>query len=249
MARQLTAFLLLTLASGCAHRAAAEPAVAKSDPDESTVAGKDSGSREADESASSDEEAASTEAIAPSMGRLGDYYVYRFSGSFNEEPVTLTEQVVALEDDVLVVDFVLEAESGMRALRVRVSPDGQVASVAKIGPSGEEPGTLADYEALIEKTQLAVDRNEETVGTDDSTCLVGEEELDCRVTTYVVSLGDREATMTVSHSDELPERDLGGEITAADGTILYRATLVEHGNEAPVTEALAQSTRFSPDAL
>jgi hypothetical protein len=67
------------------------------------------------------------------------------------------------------------------------------------------------------------------------------------VTTYRVSLGKNQAKLTITKSDALPGRDIGGDMVGEDGKVLYSARLVERGNEAPVAEALAQQARLVPE--
>ena len=46
----------------------------------------------------------------------------------------------------------------------------------------------------------------------------------------------------------MPGRDIGGDVVASDGKILYSARLVERGNQPPVVETLAKAdTRFVPE--
>jgi hypothetical protein len=175
---------------------------------------------------------------APSRSdrKVGDFFVYQFSGSFSQQPLTLTEQVVAEEDGLFVVDFTLDDGKKKTALRVRVSTDAaaEVKRVSKLGPKGEKKAKLADYEAMMARTELVPDSNDEVVGSSRTTCLVGTSEHDCQVTTYKVTLNDEQALFSVSQAEGIP-RDVGGEIVGEDGTVLYSARLVEHGNEKPDT--------------
>jgi hypothetical protein len=188
---------------------------------------------------------ASRRGRAPAKRKLGDFHVYQYSGSFAKDPVTLTEQVVAQEGDVLVVDFVLEESGKTKALRVRMKDADEIVSVVKIGQDGEKPGTLADYEALIRKTQLAPDTNDEMISSEKTACLVGDEQVECELTTYRVTFGDREARLTITRSAALPGRDIGGDVVTNDGKVLYSARLIERGNEPPVVESLARLSRLS----
>jgi hypothetical protein len=184
-----------------------------------------------------------------SVRKLGDFHVYQYGGAFSTAPVTLTEQVIAAEEDgkILVVDFVFEEGPRMTAFRVRMTPEGQAMSVLRIGAAGEAPGTIAEYEALVKKTELVPDTNDEVLAREKTACLVGEEQVECEVTTYRVTLGKKQAKLTITRSDALPGRDIGGDVVSEDGKVLYSARLVERGNEAPVVDALARADRFVPD--
>jgi hypothetical protein len=190
--------------------------------------------------------AALDEAMAetgPRPRMLGDFHVYEYSGAFTKKPVTLTEQVVAREGDNLVVDFVLAEGEQMTALRARMTDEGQVVAVSRISNDGEAPATIADYEAMVKRTQIVPESNDALVGTEHTSCMVGDEQVDCDVTTYVVSMDGKEAKLTVSHSDKVPGRDVGGTIVASDGTVLYSARLVERGNQPQAVDAFAKADK------
>ena len=62
-------------------------------------------------------------------------------------------------------------------------------------------------------------------------------------------MGDQEAILSVTKSEAVPGRDLGGEILGPDGSLMYRAELLERGNETPKADAVAwagKSLRFMP---
>ena len=187
--------------------------------------------------------------------KVGDFFVHRFSGKFNAKPVTLTEQVVGVEGDLLVVDFVLEEGDKMTALRARMRPDSNndVVSIARIGGDKESPASMADYEALMAKTVFAPDENESKIDSETTTCLVGEKELPCEKTTYRVRVGDKTGVLSIMTSTEVPGRDIGGEVTGEDGSVLYRAELVEMGNTGMASMAAMAdpqpATDFQPDSL
>jgi hypothetical protein len=191
-------------------------------------------------------EKAATEPPKAIARKLGDFHVYQYAGTFSKQPMTLTEQVVAMDGDALVVDFVLEEGSSMSALRVHMKADNDVVSVARITDAGEAPATVADYEAMMQRTQFVPDSNDEVLGKEHTSCLVGDEQVECDVTTYHVTYGHKHATLAITTSDKLPGRDLGGDVVGEDGKVLYTARLVERGNEPPVVEAFAKLDRFTP---
>jgi hypothetical protein len=185
---------------------------------------------------------------APKEARKpGDFVVYRFSGSFRKAPLTLTERVVAREGAVLVIDMTLADDAGKKDdLRVRFSDDpasrGEVISVARMDAGAERPATIEAYEALMAEVALAADQNEALLGTEDTTVDVGGTPLPCRRTSYQVKVGKRQATMRTLESDAFAWGDLGGEITAKDGTVLYRAEILEAGSKStPKNDAVAQT--------
>jgi len=169
--------------------------------------------------------------------KVGDFYVHRFSGSYAKSPLTLTEQVVAKEDGLWVIDYTFEQASGTTKLRVRMDPwTDQVARVSKLEGSSEVSVPLATYEKLMERTSFTADANDGQLASERGTCMIGASELDCETKSYKVWIGDKEAKLTVAHADSVPGSDVSGDITATDGTLIYRSELVEMGHaDAPAS--------------
>lgn len=159
--------------------------------------------------------------------RVGDVWVHRFSGTYRAENLILREEVVAEKGDVLLVDFTLTEGDTVTELRVQMARGSErIISVARVVENQELPGEIADFEALMAKTSFVPDQNHGKVAEKSQTCLVGKDELNCELSQYKVLLGEKEATLTVARNDAL-RRDISGEITAVDGTILYHAELIE----------------------
>jgi hypothetical protein len=171
---------------------------------------------------------------APSDPRkIGDFTVHRFSGSYQKSPLTMTEEVVAKEGALWVIDYTLEDQSGTTKLRVRFDPNTDaVVQVAKLDDGVETNAAIATYEQMVERTSFAADSNDGQVASVHGTCLIGPNELECETKSYKVWVGEREAVLNVSHSDSVPNGDVSGDITASDGTLIYRSELVEMGNSA-----------------
>lgn len=169
---------------------------------------------------------------APDPRRVGDVVVHRFSGAYRKNPLVLTEKVVDKEGDNWVIDLALEETGKVSRLRVRMGREGTVIAASRVEGGKERPASLDDYGALVEKTLLAADVNEGLVGSERNTCLLGARELDCETKSYKVWLADKQATLKLTSSKDVPGQDVGGEITAQDGKLLYRAELVsfERGN-------------------
>ena len=163
----------------------------------------------------------------------GDFYVHEISGTFRKHAAILTERVVAQEDGVWIIDYRLEDGEGAKAFRVRMDENGQISRVGRLLEGGaEQPATLADYEAMMASASVTPDENEGLTATTKGTCIVGPAELDCQTKSYRVRVDGEEASLGITESRSLPGRDLAGEITGADGKVIYRSVLIEHGNEA-----------------
>src|SRR6185503_16601643 len=129
---------------------------------------------------------------------VGDYFVERFSGSFRRAPLTLTEEVVAAEGDLLVIDYRLE-ETGnpkVQHLRTRFNPStGHTEKVSIMVGERELPAPLSAYDQMMEKTSFAADSNDEIIGSAKQTYLVGDREMDCETKDYKVSVGAAQTTL------------------------------------------------------
>jgi hypothetical protein len=189
--------------------------------------------------------AAGTEAPLPVLAanpfehRVGDFSVHVVSGSFRKEAAVFTERVVARAGDGWVMEYKLEDNSGARSLRATIDRNGEVTEVALLDDGDEKPGTLADYEAFMASASLAPDENLGFTASSKGTCMVGPSELDCETKNYRVMLGDEVASLGITGSRAVPGVDLAGEITTADGSVIYRSVLIERGNEAKTDDSFA----------
>lgn len=177
--------------------------------------------------------------------KVGDLWVHRFSGSYRDGDMVVEEEVVDRQGDLLVVDFrFVEADEEHR-LRVKMSARSErIISVTRLLGEREIPSKLSVYERLMSRTSFSPDHNAGQIAESQQTCLIGPEEFDCEMAKYRVLVGDQEATLSVARNREM-KRDLAGEITAVDGTILYKAELIEmrQGPETAADEAVAATTR------
>jgi hypothetical protein len=89
------------------------------------------------------------------------------------------------------------------------------------------------------RTTLVADSNEAVVGSEDVTVEVGGASLAAKQTTYRVRVGKHKATLRTLESAVFPWGDVGGEITAANGKVLYKAEVVEAGHDDATAAAAA----------
>ena len=166
----------------------------------------------------------------------GDFIVYRFSGSFRKKALTLTERVVDVKGALATVDLTLDDGAKKRTLRVRFdhAPGAkhEVVSVARLEGGVEKPATVDAYDAMMADTVLAADENESTLGTESVTLAVGGKNLECTKTSYRVLVGKKKATMSAVTSDGFAWGDVGGEIKSDDGKVMYKAEVIDAGNDA-----------------
>jgi len=169
---------------------------------------------------------------APSDARkIGDFQVHRFSGSYQKSPLILTEEVIARENGLWVIDYTFEEKTGTTKLRVRFDPKtDSVRRVSKFDGSRELSVPISTYEKLIERTSFAADSNDGMLSSSHGTCLVGPSELDCETKSYQVAIGDKAAILNVSRSGSVPGGDVAGDIIGSDGAVIYRSELLEVGN-------------------
>ena len=238
----LTASVLTLIQLGCSQRVMQPPAAtaadeAKSDP---PAAASEQSAATSDPTASNPTVPMDQQVTADPGAMLrrnpGDFVTYRFSGSYRKSPVTLTQRIVSRNEGVLAVDVTIEDEGKRDELRLRVhdvpgEPD-EIVSVARIDNGVLKPFGIAAYEALMAKTMMPVDRNEALLGSEETSMRVGAQAFDCVKSAYRVRAGDALATMTTLESSTFAWGDLGGQIRAADGSLLYQAEVVAYGTSA-----------------
>ncbi|MDI1445113.1 hypothetical protein [Polyangium sp. 6x1] len=227
MNRILLPALVSLLAMGCGKAAVRTQALAPEKPAPAAVAVEK-------ETVAKAEPEAAEEPAEEGRRDVGDYVVYRFSGSFQKAPVTLTERVVAREKNALVIDFILEEGKATSELRVRLSDAaetrGEVLSVHRIEKGKLVPAGVDEYEALMAKTMVVADENEAALGSEHVVAVMGNDLLPAKRTSFRVKIGEKKATLTTVVSDKFPWGDLSGEIAAEDGSVIYRAEVVNVGH-------------------
>lgn len=175
--------------------------------------------------------------------RVGDFVVFKFTGAYRKGTLTLTETVIGRDGDVVFVDYTmveqLPAQKGAtvikeQTLRVKIDTTigsrGEVFGVQRIEKGVAKPAEVADWEAMMAKTVLVADANEETYGTEEVSVKVLNKDITADRTAYKVLIGQKSATMTITSSDAFVWGDLAGEIVTDDGEVLYKAEVVESGH-------------------
>jgi hypothetical protein len=236
--------LVSTLAIGCGR--AAVTARAPSAPAPAKIAQVAPIEEKAPEPA---EEASEPAVVKAPARAVGDYIVHRFSGSFRDAPLTLTQRVVAREGDVLVIDMTLAEGSSRQTLRVRMDDSeekrGEVLRVSRLVEGLEKTASIELFEEMMARTSLAADQNEEVLASEALTVDVAGAPIAAQKTSFRVRLGKVQATLKTVQSDRFAWGDLGGEITTSSGDVIYRAELVEAGNgEAPKGPAVAKVDEY-----
>lgn len=198
---------------------------------------------------------AASPATPPTIAELeqglqaGDYVVYRFSGSFrktaSKAPLTLTERVLGREGRVLNLEVVLEDGAKKETLHIyKDSTPGaaqEVFDVTRVEAGNERAATVDAYAAMMAKTVLAADQNDEELGIETTNVLLGGQTLTCKKTSYRVRVGKHVATMSTVSSDAFPWGDVAGDITTLEGQVLYRVEVVDTGTGARARVAVASA--------
>lgn len=238
------AAILLSVVAGCGA-VSTPPAVAPTAPEIAADTATTDAPSTTDDAATAEVAPLAIAAETPRK-RVGDYVVHRFSGSFRRAPITLSQKIVAREPGVLVVDVTLDEGKTKQTLRVRMNESGgekPIVSVAKLDKDIETPSTLAVYEAMLAKTSLTPDRNEDFVSAESVHVDVAGKPVACTKSTFRVRVGNKSALLHVLASESFAWGDLGGDITAKDGTVLYRAEIVDVGSS-KASDAMATTEDF-----
>jgi hypothetical protein len=164
---------------------------------------------------------------------LGDFATYRFSGSYRATPVTVSYRVIDRDYESLVLDVTVESDGAPERFRLSMS-DGtagasEILSVARLIDDAEQPIAIAEYEALMQQTVAPIEHNDEQLDTTDHELRIGDQTVPCTQASYRVIAAGEQATMTVFESASFAWGDLGGEITSADGEVLYKAEIIDLG--------------------
>ncbi len=250
----LTLAMASILATGCARAAftpeaasAASPSAAKHADDSAAKTADATDATKTDDAAPSKADAT---ADAAGARKPGDFIIYRFTGSFRKAPLTLTERVVDRQGAILTVDVTAEEGDTKRQLRVKFNEasatKNDVVAVSVIESGKEKPGTIDAYEALLAETALAADQNEAMLGSEETTLDIGGAPMPIRKTSYRVKVGKKQATLRTLESDGFAWGDLGGEITASNGKVLYRAEIVEVGHADPAKATATAQSDLAP---
>ncbi len=226
-AASLTSMLLL----GCSHQLMQPTAEPQTAPNDATRALEPT------------ETAASQTASPVHWQRPGDFVVYRFSGSYRDAPLTLTRRLLSRDGEATVVDVTLDDGTEQKHLRLRVrqTPEGhaELSSVARLENGVQQPFGIAAYEALMAEAMLTADDNEGLIAETATEVKVGSKAVACTKSSYRVRVGELQATMITFESEQFPWGDLGGQIVAADGTLLYDAHVVASGSANEPAETIA----------
>lgn len=236
----LTASLLSILTFGCGH-ALMQPPTRNAD----DATAKKSSSK-ADATDAEDESAAESQSRS-ALRQPGDFATYRFSGSYRSSPVIVSYRVTDRSDSSLTMDVTLDADGQQQQFRLRIhdapGEAGEILSVARLEGGAEQPFGVDTYEALMAKTVAPIELNEAELEREKTTVRVGDRSLSCTQSSYRVVAAGRTATMTVFESPTFAWGDLGGEITAKDGRVIYKAEIVDFGaqSDAESNTVAAQS--------
>ncbi len=170
------------------------------------------------------------------MREPGDFVVYRFSGSYRETPLLLTQQVVGYEHGYLLVDVTVDDAGAQQRLRLRMGDTGErkgeLISVARFEGSVQVPFGVVAFGQLMNEIMLSADENQGLVDATRMVVDVAGQELFCDVSSFRVRVGAHEAVLTTVSSDDFAWGHVAGEIATPDGSVLYKAEIVDIGGGA-----------------
>ncbi|MBW2456134.1 MAG: hypothetical protein JRI68_16565 [Deltaproteobacteria bacterium] len=174
----------------------------------------------------------------------GDYVVHRFSGSYRDGPVTMTQRLVSRATGDLIIDVTIDDGKTEQKLRLRIDDTdvagGELISVAKLDGNVQLPFGVARYEQLMDEITLTADENLNVIGSSGVTVDVGSTRIACTKTAYQVRVGEDEAVMETLSSDGFAWGDVGGQISTTDGKILYKAEILDIGDALRSSRIAAQ---------
>jgi hypothetical protein len=172
----------------------------------------------------------------------GSYVVYRLSGAYREAPVTVTQRLVAQNDERVIIDVLIDDGGSQQRLRVRLGRGGELSSVARLEGDVQQPFGVAAYEQLMVELMLVADENRGVLGSTGVMLEVDGAPLAATKTSYDVRVGAHEAVLSTYATDAFPWGHVGGEIATTDGRLLYKAEVIDVGNEMIEASLAAQQS-------
>lgn len=165
---------------------------------------------------------------------VGDFIVYRFSGSMNKSPTTLTKRIIGRTNDSLEVDVILEQAKKKERYRLRLSDSptnrDEVLSAARVDGDRLVLISVEKFKQRMARTLVAADENEQLLQSEQVIATVGNETLPAKRSTYRVRIGKKHVVMRSTSSPEFCWGDIEGEIVTAKGDVLYRAEIIHLGH-------------------
>ncbi len=166
---------------------------------------------------------------------VGDFIVYRFSGSIQKLTATLTKRIIGRTGETLEADVILEQGRKKEKYRVRLSDAptnrDEILSAARIEGDRLVLISADKFRSLMARTIVSADENERLLQSEQVTATVGHEPLPARRNTYRVRIGKKHALMRSTSSPEFCWGDIEGEIVTAKGDVLYRAEIINIGHQ------------------
>ncbi len=181
---------------------------------------------------------ASGETAATDGRQPGDYCTLRFSGSYREAPVELTQRVAERNGDRLLIDIEMGGAPRLRLeIDDRPAHRGDVLSVWLHDDGGLVVADMEAYEELMTEVMLTADVNEGLVEEKKVELTLGDEAAEATKSTFRVRIGEQVATMSTfailrrDGGRDWAWGDAGGEIKGAGGELLFRAEVVALGHD------------------
>jgi len=166
---------------------------------------------------------------------VGDWVTTEFAS--NGKPITVQQRVLSRDGAASVVEVAIKDGKKTQTFRIRTTTTRageQLNDVTKVDGAPdhaiEHATTMAAYEAALQKTVPAVDRNDGVVDVEPVTIDLGAQKLEAVRTTYKVTVAGKPATMSIVHSDSFAWGDLAGDIVSDSGKKLYSTHVVESGD-------------------
>jgi hypothetical protein len=164
---------------------------------------------------------------------VGDFIVYRFTGSIQKSSATLTKRIIGRSGETLEADVILEQGRKKEKFRVRLSDAptnrDEILSAARVEGDKLVLISVDKFRQSMAKTVIAANADEQLVQSEPVTATVGHEPLAAKRNTYRVRIGKKQALFRSTSSPDFLWGDIEGEIISAKGDVLYRAEIIHLG--------------------
>lgn len=165
---------------------------------------------------------------------VGDFIVYRYTGSIQKAAATLTKRIIGRTGETVEADVILEQGRKKERYRVRFSDAptnrDEILSAARVEGDRLILISVEKFRHLMARAVVYADENEQLLQSEKVTATVGHEALPAQRNTYRVRIGKKHAVMRSTSSPDFCWGDIEGEIVTAKGDVLYRAEIIHLGN-------------------
>lgn len=160
----------------------------------------------------------------------GDFLVREITSASRKTPLVISERVLSTDGASALLEVSFKDGQKTETFRVHVEETAageQTTEVTKLIGATEHAFGVAAYEAMLGKAVPSVDRNDGLVDAEPITVDVSGKSFPATRSEYKVMVAGKPAMLSVVESKAIG--DVGGEVSSADGKVLFRTRILDMG--------------------